>query len=283
MKRRRLRPPAVLAALLALCMAGCAAPSSSPSVSSLSTAPPVPSSAAVQAAPCFFEELAAEAVGELGLSGGESELDKVRLAYRYVIEKTSYIPLDEPQLTDCWQYLDHCGQPPTFYQVLATSPLLFGIGSCENYAAALLLLLEEMGFAVQYVPGSTLSVEGQMVDHAWAMVEIDGNWYHIDPQLEDNVTHGPLLQYRYFLKSDEEFAAHHLWGARLPNPDEYSLSLPACPRSAPVPPPEELQQQAAEMSIALAEAAKIQNAGVSNGLHPQSEAPPFPNQMPAAQ
>jgi transglutaminase-like putative cysteine protease len=44
-----------------------------------------------------------------------------------------------------------------------------------------------MGFEARYVPGLTYSIEGKLVPHAWAMVRLDGSWYHADPQLEDNI------------------------------------------------------------------------------------------------
>ena len=72
------------------------------------------------------------------------------------------------------------------------------LGSCEDYAAALTVLLQEMGLEAVYVAGLTISVEGDFVDHAWTAVQLRGEWYHLDAQLEDNILRNDFLTYRYF-------------------------------------------------------------------------------------
>lgn len=86
---------------------------------------------------------------------------------------------------------------------------------CEDYAAALTLLLRGMGLEAQYVPGLTYSAEGNLVDHAWTMVKIDGVWYHLDSQLEDNISRRGSVRYRYFLKGDATLSGSHRWGQNL--------------------------------------------------------------------
>lgn len=71
---------------------------------------------------------------------------------------------------------------------------------CEDYAAALTLLLREMGLEAAYVPGLTYSAEGNLVDHAWTLVKVDGVWYHLDSQLEDAISRRGSVGYRYFLR-----------------------------------------------------------------------------------
>ncbi len=278
--------------LLAACVQAGAAVSGSPA--DISSTPPAagPSSSAKTSArqgggskpggtqtipSCFFDELAAKAVAELTLPPHADDWTKVRAAYVYVVSRTWYIPFDDPTLSASWQYLDRCGHAPTPYQVMATSPLLYGIGSCENYACALMLLLDHMGFETLYVPGTTYSVEGAMVEHAWAMVRIEGNWYHIDPQLEDNVSQG-MLQYKYYLKSDAEFSAHHTWASLLAQPTEYDLSLPDCPETTLPPPSETLVKKpepALPQAVAAAEALR-ESRGEAVGVPPADTLPPFP-------
>ena len=97
----------------------------------------------------------------------------------------------------------------------ALSPLRFGVGMCEDYVAALTLLLRDMGLRAEYVPGLIYSVEGHLVDHAWTIVQIDGVWYHLDSQLEDNISCRGSVRYRYLLNSDTTRAASHRWGQNL--------------------------------------------------------------------
>lgn len=284
--------------LLACMLAGCGgqapAPSSvssgaksvAASVAAPSTAPPTQAAESLPAAApaCYFEQMADDAIAQMGLTGGESDFDKVKAAFRYVIRLTSFIDYNQPELTDNWRFLDSCGTAPTIYEVMATGPLLHGIGTCEHYSAALMVLLERMGFPAQYVPGLTYSVEGKLIDHAWTMVEIQGQWYHIDAQLEDNILRGGTIAYRYYLKGDEEFAAHHVWGNRLKTPDPHSAALPACPANAPTPQPEPIEQNEVpdvQAEIQKARSRRAAAATAPSKLEPTGLLPPLPGEYAA--
>lgn len=160
------------------------------------------------------------------LSDGMTDYERLAAVYRYLVIQTAFV--NEPLGTDIWRYRGDPDNLPTAMELRTISPLLFGIGSCEDYAAAFVTLCDRMGFDALYVPGLTYSVDGILVDHAWAMVCLDGQWYHADPQLEDNVIRDGVLRYRYFLKSDERMKADHRWGGLLDNPSAYALALPRC-------------------------------------------------------
>ena len=85
---------------------------------------------------------------------------------------------------------------------------------CEDYAAALTLLYRAAGLQAEYVPGITYSAEGPLVDHYWTMVMVDGQWYHVDPQLEDNISRHGYVRYRYFMRGSSIHASHW-WGQNL--------------------------------------------------------------------
>ena len=135
--------------------------------------------------------------------------------------------------------------PIPFVEQRALSPLRFGVGMCEDYAAALTLLLRGMGLSSEYVPGLTFSAEGHLVDHAWTMVQIDGVWYHLDSQLEDNISRRGSVRYKYFLRGDATLSGSHRWGqnlvdARLLTGEqnreiEENFLFPAAPRDYPTP------------------------------------------------
>ncbi len=62
-------------------------------------------------------------------------------------------------------------------------------GSCEHYAAAQKVLLEELGFNVKYVEGERYDSKNKIWgEHVWVMMEIDGNWYHVDGLFGGNHT-----------------------------------------------------------------------------------------------
>lgn len=85
---------------------------------------------------------------------------------------------------------------------------------CEDYAAALTLLYRAAGLQAEYVPGITYSAEGPLVDHYWTMVMVDRQWYHVDPQLEDNISRHGYVRYRYFMRG-RSIHASHWWGQNL--------------------------------------------------------------------
>lgn len=159
----------------------------------------------------FIKALADDRVAQLGAHASQGE-SAVRDIYHYLVEN---IYFTNPVGLDVWQYYAESQQPVSYLENRALSPLLFQIGSCEDFAAALVLLLRSAGFEAEYVAGYTLSVDQVYIDHAWAMVQLDGAWYHLDPQLEQNVTRDNRLTYRYYLRSDEEMEADHKWGENL--------------------------------------------------------------------
>ena len=196
------------------------------------------------AVPSVVERLALDRVQALGLAGQGEET--VRAAYRWLVEQVYFA---DPVGLDSWRYLSDDDTAIPYLENRALSPLLFGIGSCEDFAAAMVMLLRAAGFEADYVAGYTLSVEQVYIDHAWAVVKLDGRWYHLDPQLEQNVSRGNRLAYRYYLRSDGELELDHKWGENLiahwpEMPEEEKAVIrtlhtpPPCPRSGPRPQPE---------------------------------------------
>ncbi len=138
--------------------------------------------------------------------------EKVRCIYEYLVCSCFFA---DPVGTDVWQIRGDPDEVPTFLELHALSPLAFNLGSCEDYAAAMVLLCTRAGIEAEYLPGLTYSVEGELVDHAWALVKIKENWFHVDPQLERNIVHNGVLRYRFFMKDDDSMYPGHLWGANL--------------------------------------------------------------------
>ena len=91
-----------------------------------------------------------------------------------------------------------------------------GFGVCEAYAFAYYRLLSETGMAVATFSGDLAS--GSPSGHEWNLVRIDGQWYHVDCTWDDP-TMGPedypsvsgQETDTYFLKTDAEMAADHVW------------------------------------------------------------------------
>lgn len=171
-----------------------------------------------------------------------SEYEKTKAAFDYMI---THVSMGEPVGLELWRIHGGGDTPIPFVEQRALSPLRFGVGMCEDYAAALTLLLRGMGLSAEYVPGLTYSAEGHLVDHAWTIVEIDGIWYHLDSQLEDNISRHGAVRYKYFLRGDATLSGSHRWGQNLigsrlltekQNEEiRENFSAPAAPQDYPTP------------------------------------------------
>jgi hypothetical protein len=194
--------------------------------------------------PSYIETLAQETIAKF-IRPGMSEYEKTKAAFDYIIETST---LDDPIGLDLWRIRGKDGTPPTFEQNRSISVFLFEVGMCEDYAAALTLLLRGMDMEARYVPGLTYAADGSgLVNHAWTVAKIDGVWYHLDSQLEQNVTRRDTIRYRYFLKSDGSMLNSHRWGQNLIDTrlltteqnEEIARDFlfEDCPQDWPLPPP----------------------------------------------
>ena len=211
----------------------------------------------------YVAELLADIVAEIS-TPEMSDYEKTKAAFDYMMEHTIF---HKPIGLALWRIHGGGEEPIPYIQQRALSPLRYGIGTCEDYASALALLLRALGLEADYVPGLTYSKEGHLVDHAWTVVKIDGSWYHLDSQLEDNISQNGTVRYRYFLKGDATMSASHRWGQNMMDggfltPEQEaelreSYLTPACPEDYPAtepqpkvelpdPDPEALEAQAQE-------------------------------------
>jgi len=81
-------------------------------------------------------------------------------------------------------------------------------GSCEHYAAAQKVILNNLGYESMYVEGERLTSAGKWGEHVWLIVKYEGNWYHIDGLFSGN--HAPSLT-TVFLASDSIIENTHKW------------------------------------------------------------------------
>lgn len=118
--------------------------------------------------------------------------ETVKDVYTYLIDNIEYVSSDDDQ-----------NIAGAFWKRQAV---------CAGYARAAQYLLEKLSIPVVYVEGSTVSsAEG----HAWDIVEIDGQYYYVDP------TNGDQPQ---FLEGDAVQLAEHktiIYDYLCPFPEEY--------------------------------------------------------------
>ncbi|MDE7230271.1 MAG: hypothetical protein K2N56_07310 [Oscillospiraceae bacterium] len=143
-----------------------------------------------------------------------TEYEKVKAAADYVMSIGYYTV--SPAL-DVWRWRTAGDSVPTYEEMRGLNMLLFGAETCEGYTAALNLLLNEMGVETRYITGLTYMARGGLGYHSWSQVKIDGVWYHLDCDLEDNISSSGYVNYKYFLRSDATMSRSHYWGQRLIN------------------------------------------------------------------
>lgn len=124
------------------------------------------------------------------MPNGLSEVEKVKYVNDYIVTNTKY-------------NLNSKESPYTPYSILMN-----GEGVCEGYALTALLLLEELNIESKYISGEVTS--GEL--HAWNLVKLDGEWYHLDVTWNDPVPdQGNKVFYNYFLISDKQISKDHFW------------------------------------------------------------------------
>ncbi len=152
----------------------------------------------------------ARQIAEELITPGMSEYEKAKAGYDYLVQNVSKGEAVCPEL---WRiYQKDPNTPVPFVENRAVGTLRFDIGMCEDQAAALTLLLQEMGLEAEYIPGFIFTIQGDAMDHAWMMAKVDGNWYHLDPDLESYKARRGRISYIYFLKGDDDFYRTHRWG-----------------------------------------------------------------------
>lgn len=96
----------------------------------------------------------------------------------------------------------------------AYGALCLGKAVCEGYARATKLLLDLAGVECRLIDGQAMnSNTGRYQSHAWNLVRIDGQYYHLDTTWDDPVMNdgSQRLVHTYFNLPDEEIGRDHIW------------------------------------------------------------------------
>ena len=155
------------------------------------------------------QEKAAEIISEM--PPNHSEAEKCRYIAEYLAENTTYFTEDRPNeffMTDIGYITSEISQGniintavplPDF--IAPYGALINGEANCMGYSRAFAALAYEAGINCIVVLGET-----KPGYHAWNMVKIDGNWYHIDATWIDGK--GGFNE-AYFMVNDEQISKSH--------------------------------------------------------------------------
>ncbi|MEG0258674.1 MAG: transglutaminase domain-containing protein [Lysinibacillus sp.] len=121
-----------------------------------------------------------------------TNLEKVKAVNDYIVSTTAYT--EETKAS-----------PHSAYTVLMEQS-----GVCQGYALLAHQMLQKLGIETKYIVGYV----GE-IGHAWNLVKLDGQWYHLDTTWNDPVPDRPrAIRYQYFLVNDRTMAKDHSWIAK---------------------------------------------------------------------
>ena len=125
-----------------------------------------------------------------------SDYDKTLIIHNYIVNSSKY---DD-------RLFKNGVVPPESYSSYGV--LSLGVGVCESYAKAMKYLMDGVGIESTLVIG-----ESKGENHAWNLVKIEDEYYHIDPTWNDPITSdgSDVLRYNYFNLDDFEMSKTHSW------------------------------------------------------------------------
>lgn len=125
-----------------------------------------------------------------------SEYEKVKSIHDYIINNTRY---------DYSNYLSDT-IPDVSYTIKGV--IIDGVAVCQGYAETFLLFMNLLGIENKFIVGY-----GNGVSHAWNLVRLEGDWYHVDTTWDDPISKSGknLLEYDYFLINDTQMSLDHVW------------------------------------------------------------------------
>ncbi|KGR89758.1 S-layer protein [Ureibacillus massiliensis 4400831 = CIP 108448 = CCUG 49529] len=118
-----------------------------------------------------------------------SDFQKVKFVNDYIVKNTAYSE-------------ESSASPHSAFAVVHE-----GKGVCQGYALLALKMLQQLGVETKYVVGEVYTG-----GHAWNLVKVDGEWYHLDTTWNDPVPdRGNTISYQYFLINDAQMKLDHTW------------------------------------------------------------------------
>lgn len=126
----------------------------------------------------------------------QNDYEKVKAAHDYIVKNCTYNKeaVDNDSLVD---------DDFSVYGVLVK-----GIAVCEGYAKAFMMLMDIADIECIMVTGNAGE---DNVLHAWNMVKLEDEWYHIDVTFDDPYPETEEIVYLYFNVSDEIISKDHTW------------------------------------------------------------------------
>ncbi len=122
-----------------------------------------------------------------------SEFEKELFIHDYIVNKCTY---DDKALE----------KSSTAY-----SCLVEGYSACEGYSKAAKILLEKVGIECYTISGKSVNFDGKTEGHMWNIVNIDGEYYHLDVTWDDPTTQDntQTVSHIFFNVSEKNISIDH--------------------------------------------------------------------------
>lgn len=148
------------------------------------------------------EQAADRIMAEL-ITAEMTDLQKEKAIFDYLVNHIQYDS----------QYYSY-GKPTRTKPYSLYGALIEGYAVCDGYARAMFYLGRKAGLDILYVSGFTTG-EG----HAWNMVRIDGEYYHVDATWGEGQREGDPPRYHHFNVTHDDRAYYTVW-----NVDAYPMA-----------------------------------------------------------
>ena len=99
-------------------------------------------------------------------------------------------------------------------------PLTNGVGVCEGIAKTVKILCDTLGIWCMIAVSEANPEHGVKYRHAWNILKLDGQYYHLDATFDNSLGEDGILRYDYFNLDDKRLFRDH----QVP-----LYPLPACP------------------------------------------------------
>ena len=138
-------------------------------------------------------------------TGTMTTAEKVQAVYDYLTRNSTYgygyIPVELPGIYR---------HDSDYWIVTSAYPLLKNhVGTCENFSAALTVLLRRIGLEANSVYGQVGLSAGGKGGHYWTDVVLGGKHYIFDAQVENNTLGGSTVVPHYWYGMKPEYNFHH--------------------------------------------------------------------------
>ncbi len=128
-----------------------------------------------------------------------TDFEKIKYVHDYLVKNVEY---------------DSTLEKASIHDIYGT--LICKTAVCEGYAKTFKYILDKMNIPTIIVVGEAKNSNGNVENHSWNYVNIEGKWYGIDVTFDDPIIDGYVptnmnstTRYKYFLKGNTVFSEMH--------------------------------------------------------------------------